>query len=184
MDREDDIRSSSWSRALKNMRILHGDVTPSNIFVLEEKDPKSGRELPKSNLADFGGAQHCPSDADFPQVLPGTRSFSAPEIDPKWNPYCRHTFKSDIWSFGLSCIMMACPDLSQDWGAVVNLDAISHQDTIRTHHHVLMTGIDQFVARFEDRRNAQYLSNLWKQMTALDPARSISTDPNMRDNDR
>lgn len=78
---------------LKNNKIIHADIKPSNILITSD-----GHFV----LADFGLAVET-NDEEYAEIHGGTLRYMAPEVIVK----SKGTYSSDVWSFGMT-LMFIC----------------------------------------------------------------------------
>ncbi|CAH2034909.1 unnamed protein product [Thlaspi arvense] len=103
-------------RYLQEMRIVHGDIKPSNLLINEKGEVK---------IADFGASRIVAGGDDYGSS--GTCAYMSPErVDPeKWG-FGKVGFAGDVWSLGvvvLECYLgrypLTKPGDKPDWAALI-----------------------------------------------------------------
>lgn len=80
--------------------IIHRDIKPTNVFIVNEKPPKrgqSGEVIPKAVVGDFGLSRSMEHSTEMAKTRVGTPGYLSPEIIQS-KPY---NFKTDIFSAGV-----------------------------------------------------------------------------------
>ena len=137
---------------------VHRDLDDENILV-------RGNDTQDSIIGDLGNAIEIIPHRGWPKPCLGKPNFWAVECDPQTDV---HTFKTDVWTFGLAIYKTAFPFLR--WKPLLDKTIRNGRaDFIRKHYPELQAGINGIPSRFKrDPEGGRLFQDLLSQMLALE----------------